>query len=88
MEQRPAAAEPEPRGVVGESLAEVERLDRAERAIRVPPLQTSLVVHALPSLHGRLLLACWQPSAASQKSSVHGLPSSQSSGLPATHVPP
>ena len=42
-----------------------------------PPLQVSLVVQALPSVHGALLLAYAQPVAGLQASSVQGLPSVQ-----------
>jgi hypothetical protein len=45
-----------------------------------PPLQVSLVVHALPSLHGALLLACTHPMAGLQLSSVQTLLSSQFTG--------
>jgi hypothetical protein len=43
-----------------------------------PLLQVSLAVQELPSLQESVLLACWQPSASSQRSVVHGLPSSHS----------
>src|SRR5439155_21565879 len=52
-----------------------------------PPLQASLVVQALPSLQGRVLLAWRQPVVGSQLSSVQGLPSSQVIGGSAEHVP-
>jgi hypothetical protein len=37
-------------------------------------------VQALPSSHGAVLFACWQPAFGSQLSSVQGFPSSQSRG--------
>ena len=52
----------------------------------VPPLQVSFVVHAFPSSHGAMLLACWQPDCALQLSSVQGLWSSQSSVMPGWHL--
>ena len=51
------------------------------------PLQTSLLVHALPSVQAALLAACRQPRFESQMSSVHGLLSSQLMGDPAPHMP-
>lgn len=57
-------------------------------ARHAPPLQTSPRVHKLPSLHGKLLFACWQPSLAEQLSWVQGLPSSQFCGAPPTHTLP
>jgi len=36
-----------------------------------PPEQVSVVVHALPSLHGSVLLVCVQPVAGSHASLVH-----------------
>src|SRR5262249_30223516 len=51
----------------------------------VPPTQVSPVVQALPSSQGPVATACKQPSVASQRSVVHGLPSSQSSGVPGWH---
>src|SRR5207244_163850 len=53
-----------------------------------PPLQVSLVVQALPSLHGSVLLAWTQPVVGLQLSSVEGLPSSQVGAGPPTHCPP
>jgi hypothetical protein len=44
---------------------------------QAPLLQVSPVVHALPSLHAAVLLACWQPSVGLHASSVHALLSSQ-----------
>jgi hypothetical protein len=48
----------------------------------------SPIVHGLPSSHGVPLvtLVCTQPVAGSQVSIVHGLSSSQSTGVP-THMP-
>jgi len=54
---------------------------------QVPPLQTSLVVQALLSLHERVLLAKTQPVEELHESSVHGLASSQVLGLE-RHEPP
>jgi hypothetical protein len=45
---------------------------------QVPALQTSPVVHEFPSLQAVVLFAYWQPSTASQESSVQALPSLQS----------
>src|SRR6266852_5356807 len=56
--------------------------------MQVPPLQVSLVVQALPSLQGLVLLVCTQPVAGSQLSSVQTLPSSQLGAGPPTQVPP
>jgi hypothetical protein len=47
-----------------------------------PLAQVSLVVQALPSLHGAVLLVCTQPVWGSHESSVHGLPSSHGLGEP------
>jgi hypothetical protein len=53
-----------------------------------PPAQVSLVVQALPSLHGAALLVCVQPVAGLQASSVQTLPSSQFGAGPPTQLPP
>src|SRR5207247_5347080 len=53
-----------------------------------PPLHVSLVVQALPSLHGAVLFVWTQPVAGSQLSVVHTFPSSQLGAGPPTHVPP
>jgi hypothetical protein len=50
---------------------------------QLPPEQVSLVVQALPSLHGSLFGVCTQPLAGSQESVVHGLPSLQRIDVPA-----
>jgi hypothetical protein len=55
---------------------------------QIPPEQVSLVVHALPSLQGAVLLTCVQPEAGLQASSVHTLPSLQLGGAPPTQMPP
>jgi hypothetical protein len=55
---------------------------------QAPALQVSLVVQALPSLHGSLLFTCVQPLAGLQPSSVHPLLSLQSAAGPPTQVPP
>jgi hypothetical protein len=47
-----------------------------------------LVVQALPSSHGAVLLAKAQPKVGLQESSVQGLLSLQTIGDPALHVPP
>src|SRR5881628_1572520 len=48
--------------------------------LHCPPLQTSPVVQALPSLHDALLFTWTQPAEAVHESSVHGLWSSQEMG--------
>ena len=53
----------------------------------VPPEHVSFAVQALPSLHDAWLFTCRQPSWASQRSSVHGFPSSQLMGGPPRHCP-
>ena len=53
---------------------------------QMPPLHVSLLVQALPSSQGAVLLLCVQPLVGSQESSVHGLVSSQSSGVPFTQL--
>src|SRR5438876_4045309 len=55
---------------------------------QLPPLQVSLVVQALPSLHGSVLLVCVHPVAGLQPSVVQTLPSSQLGGGPPTQLPP
>jgi hypothetical protein len=55
---------------------------------QTPPEQASPVVQALPSSHGAVLLACVQPVAGLQASSVHTLPSSQFGAAPPTQTPP
>ena len=57
-------------------------------ATHEPPEQVSFVVHALPSVHGAVLLAYTHPLAGLQLSSVHTLPSLQFRGRPPTHEPP
>ena len=54
---------------------------------QVPPLHVSLVVHALPSLHGAVLLVYTQPVAGTQVSFVQGLLSLQVSGVPGWQIP-
>src|SRR5439155_9548061 len=56
--------------------------------LQVPPPQTSRPLQTVPSSHGFVLLACWQPFAASQESAVQTLPSSQLGGVPGLQVPP
>jgi glyoxylate utilization-related uncharacterized protein len=53
-----------------------------------PPEQLSLVVQALPSLQGSVLLTYTQPEAGLQESFVQTFASSQVSGGPPAHVPP
>ena len=53
----------------------------------VPPVQTSPLVHAFPSLQMPLRLVCPQPPAGAQVSAVQILPSSQFTALPAAHLP-
>src|SRR5439155_1019499 len=55
--------------------------------LQVPPPQTSRPLQTVPSSHGFVLLACWQPFAASQESSVQTLPSSQLGAVPGLQVP-
>jgi hypothetical protein len=55
---------------------------------QAPPEQTSLVVHALPSVHATLLGVLMQPASALQESSVHGFESPQFGGGPPWQVPP
>src|SRR3954467_12532239 len=52
-----------------------------------PPEHWSTVVHALPSLHGAVLLVFTQPLDGLQLSSVQPLPSLQFGGAPPTHAP-
>jgi hypothetical protein len=59
----------------------------AEPPEQVPPLQTSLVVQTLLSLHGPVLFACVHPMTASQTSSVQALLSLQLTGVPPWHRP-
>ena len=56
--------------------------------LHTPPVQASLVVHALPSWHAAVVLANTQPSLASQLSAVQTLPSSQVSVGPDLQAPP
>ena len=53
-----------------------------------PPLQTSPVVHALPSSQDAVLFAYTQPVAGLHESSVHGFESLQTTGVPGLHTPP
>jgi hypothetical protein len=55
---------------------------------QVPPEHVSLVVQALPSLHGAVLLVCVQPVIGLHASSVQTLPSSQFGAAPPTQTPP
>jgi len=61
---------------------------RAAPPTQTPPLQVSLVVQALPSLHDTVLFVCVQPVAGLQPSVVHTLPSSQFGAAPPTQTPP
>src|SRR5438046_1197920 len=56
--------------------------------VQAPPLQVSLVVQALPSLQGAVLLTWTQPVEGLQVSSVQTLPSLQLGAGPPTHRPP
>src|SRR5439155_908786 len=58
--------------------------------VHVPFWQVSAPLQRVPSGQEVPLaaLVCWQPSRGSQESVVHGLPSLQSSAVPAVHVPP
>src|SRR5262245_27418744 len=58
----------------------------ADVLTHTPLVQTS-AVQATPSLHGAVLFRKTQPVAASQLSSVQGLPSLHTSGVPAVQVP-
>src|SRR5579885_396075 len=57
--------------------------------VQVPPSQASAPLHTLPSGHGVPSAAgrCWQPDVGSQRSSVQGFVSRQSSGTPGTQPP-
>src|SRR5262249_18604895 len=56
-------------------------------ATQAPLEHVSFTVQALPSLHAAWLFTCRQPSCASQRSSVHGFPSSQLTSGPPMHWP-
>jgi hypothetical protein len=56
-------------------------------ALQVPLPHTSAPSHKSLSGHGAVLFAVAQPVAGTHESSVHTLPSSQTSGCPALHVP-
>jgi len=55
--------------------------------VHAPPPQTSFVQELPSSAHGRTLLVKTQPVAGLHESSVHGLPSLQTTGVP-EHAPP
>lgn len=55
--------------------------------LQAPVAQMSPTVQALPSVHGEVLLLCWQPNVALQESFVHALLSSQFRLAPALQVP-
>ena len=55
--------------------------------LHAPVAQLSPTVQALPSVHGDVLLLCWQPKVALQESLVHGLLSSQFKLVPALQTP-
>src|SRR5262249_5591437 len=57
-----------------------------EGLTHTPVVQTS-VVHAMPSLHGAVLFWKTQPVAASHESSVQGLPSLHTRGVPGVQLP-
>src|SRR5712691_7264742 len=52
-----------------------------------PFTHVSFCVHGLPSSHGSVLFMCVQPDVGLHPSSVQGLLSLQSTGVP-THIPP
>src|SRR6185369_12602453 len=54
---------------------------------QVPPPQTSVSVQAFASSHGIVLFVKTHPRVGSHESSVHGLPSLQTSGTPGRHPP-
>jgi hypothetical protein len=56
---------------------------------QAPAWQTSTPLHAFPSPHGVPFgtSLCWQPTAGTQVSVVHGLLSLQSGAVPAVHEP-
>jgi hypothetical protein len=60
----------------------------APEPTHAPPAHWSPSVHTFPSLHGFVFGNPWHPADGLQKSSVHGLPSSQLSGAPETQTPP
>jgi hypothetical protein len=77
---------------IGSQLSAVQGLPSSQLS-GVPPWQTPLwqvsaPLHTLPSEHDApfAIAACTQPLAP-QPSRVHGLPSSQLSGVPAVHTP-
>src|SRR5205807_2291393 len=78
--------------VAGSQPSSVQRLPSLQLGagppVQRPPLQVSLVVQALPSLHGGVLLVCAQPVVGLQLSSVQRLPSSQFGAGPPMHCPP
>src|SRR3954469_25459401 len=55
---------------------------------QTPPAQVSLVVQALPSLQGFVVLTCGQALPALHSSVVQTLPSSQLGAAPPTQIPP
>ncbi len=59
----------------------------ASPAVQTPIWQKSFSVHLSPKSHGSSLKSRTQPSSGSQRSSVHGLSSSQSKCRKATHSP-
>lgn len=66
------------------SVATTDGVQVLAPGMHTPPPQRSPLVHELPSLQGAVLFACAHPLVGAQPSSVHGLPSSQASGVPAT----
>jgi hypothetical protein len=65
-------------------------LGAGDPALHIPPTHESPAVHTLPSEQLVPLGAggCWHPDVGLQESVVHAFPSSQSTGLPATQLPP
>ena len=78
--------------VVGLHVSVVQRIPSSQTSgappAQAPPAQVSLVVHALPSLHGLALFTLRQPKSGSQLSSVQTFPSTQLGAGPPTHTPP
>ena len=73
--------------ILGSQLSLVQPLSSSQASaappLQLPPLQASLWVHVLPSLHAALLLPKTQPDPALQLSLVQTLPSTQPNAAPA-----
>jgi len=59
--------------------------DAVQRSLMV---QASVSVHWLSAVQQLGMGVCWHPVALLQLSAVHALPSSQTSGVPETQLPP